>query len=507
MRKQKSCENPFEKLSNSYSLKNEFKNKTYRSSITKEKSYNTSIVINNDIIKKNINKQSLVNTNFNNKRVSNLLNLQAKFTLEKSTQNEQFENIIKINKQIDNINPIIDQGSNITNNISLLKTDIKLKNSKINFKNEQSDKKTESKVNKTIKVNNSTIEINNDKLPVNKVNLKSKNTEIQVNKIKTPISTIFLKQDISKPKDQEFFDSTIEKEISLSQEEKVIYGTRELKKYKKLKILGKGGCGIVFLCRNEENMREYAVKQISKKGKSDSSIKDLKKEIEILNKLNEGHDYILELVDHIEDNNDIWLIFELGGKSLRTHLFEIKGEFLNNERIYLIKKGKLYKHLFLNEENFKNFFKKLLEAIKFISDSDIVHCDIKPDNILFKYDNNIEDFSKLIDFSDLKLIDFGSAFYVQSPDNFSTNTPEYMPPEITELLEKKASNKEVYAFLKKLEKFPYVIDIWSLGVLILEIIISCPVWINFKVKTIINGKVLFYFSHSLLVDYSVLKED
>lgn len=296
----------------------------------------------------------------------------------------------------------------------------------------------------------------------------------------------------------EFFDySESEKDIELTSEEKTQYGNREPVGYKKLRILGKGGCGIVFLCKNLSSNKDYAVKQISKKNKSESSIIDCKKEVEILEllcdkKINpEGSSYLLKLFEYIEDNQDMWLVFEQGGRSLGNLMFKIKGEFHNNERIYSIKKGRFYQHLFSKDANFKNFFRKLLESIYFMSCvNEVVHCDIKPDNILFDYDCS-QDLDDDIDFSDMKLIDFGSAFKIENPDNFSSNTPEYMPPEITELIERKASSKEIYNFLKNFDKYPYAVDVWSLGVMILEILLCCPVWMSYKAKTMINGRVSF----------------
>lgn len=170
-------------------------------------------------------------------------------------------------------------------------------------------------------------------------------------------------------------------------------------------------------------------------------------------------------------------------------MFKVKGEFVKSERIYCIKKGKLFQHLFNDDSNFKRLFAKILRIVDYMSCvKGIVHCDIKPDNILLEYDPNSE-FDKPLNFDTLKLIDFGSAFRVDSPENFSSNTPEYMPPEITELLEKNMSNKEIASFLKYLVKYPYAIDIWSLGVMILEMLLSCPVWMSYKSKTVINGKV------------------
>jgi serine/threonine protein kinase len=213
-----------------------------------------------------------------------------------------------------------------------------------------------------------------------------------------------------------------------------------------------------------------------------------RREIEILNCLNKDpSDSMINLIDTSEDNNDIWLVFEKGGRSLSTLLFKIKGEFLKDERIYSIKKGYFLMYLFQDITLFKKFIKQILAFICFLNSHGIVHCDLKPENILVDF--NVEE-SKM-EIKSVKIIDFGSSFFISNPDNFSSNTPEYMSPEITELIEKNASSKDITNFLKGLKSWPWCIDMWSLGVTILEIILSCPLWMNYKAKVTINGKIIY----------------
>ena len=253
------------------------------------------------------------------------------------------------------------------------------------------------------------------------------------------------------------------------------------------------------------------MKQISKKVKSEflkesnnsHSAIIARREIEILNSLNSinspdeenssnSSSYLrdqcmIKLVDYFEDNNDIWLVFEKGGKTLTSLIFKIKGEFLGNERIYSIRKGKFLVSLFQDLNNLRSFMRKILLFINFLNSNGIVHCDLKPENILIDYEEvNGE---KVYSTERMKIIDLGSAFFINNPDNFSSNTPEYMSPEITELMEKNASAKEVTSFLKNLKQWPWCIDIWSLGVTVLELCLSCPLWMSYKAKVIINGKV------------------
>ena len=87
-----------------------------------------------------------------------------------------------------------------------------------------------------------------------------------------------------------------------------------------------------------------------------------KNEIQVLTQLNsiDKCPYIVEIYDNYEDNNDIWFAFEKGGKCLSNLSFKIKGEFLKNERIYSIKKGRFLKLLFSHVDQLKILIKNAL---------------------------------------------------------------------------------------------------------------------------------------------------
>lgn len=259
-------------------------------------------------------------------------------------------------------------------------------------------------------------------------------------------------------------------------------------------IIIRGGCGIVWMAIDKNN-KEYAIKQIVKKCKISNTQLTLahnaqiaKREIDMLNYLSSlpnTSDIMVSYKGYHENTNDIWIIFEKGGYSLSNLTFKIKGEFLNSERVYAIKKGYFLKDLMTNLNQFKHLIKSILSFIHFISKLGIVHSDIKPENILISY--NKESF--LIE--KIKVIDFGSAFFISNPLNFSSNTPEYMSPEITSLLEKSASSKEIIKFLWTLADYPSCIDIWSLGVSLLELVLACPLWMSYKAKVIIRNRTIY----------------
>jgi serine/threonine protein kinase len=383
------------------------------------------------------------------------------------------------------------------------------------LENIDKEKNENNKNNMNIKENLNTDNTNNNNIVNNLKNINNKN--------KGNINNLFIKinNNISKMNSNkhylhlnsqnlnntdEYFYESEQKEISLTKEEKTIFGNRMMKNYYKKKLLGKGGCGIVWQCyKNDLNDKkidtvDYAVKQVSKKSSNNPSLisfnitednlKIARNEIKILKKLNEKNvdndnekkgricEVIPKIYEFYEDSNDIWFSFEKGGKSLSSLSYKIKGEFEKGERIYNIQKGIFLKLLFINIKQFKSFIKKILLGIDFINNNGIIHSDIKPENILIEY-NNDDNF----EINSIKIIDYGSAFYYENTSSISSNTPEYLCPEITN------GNKK---FLKNLckedKKYINCIDIWSFGVTLLELCLCCPIWMSYKSKISINGK-------------------
>ena len=305
-----------------------------------------------------------------------------------------------------------------------------------------------------------------------------------------------------------------EKQVELTKEEKALYGDRIMKGYSKIKLLGKGGYGIVWLCmknilKYDEDMKDYAIKQTTKKKNQESSHnlnnillnarneiavlyllnnKKLEKENEFYDSNNESEwnnnfcEIIPKIYDSYEDNNDIWFSFEKGGISLSSLCFKIKGEFEKGERIYLIQKGQFLENLFSNIKQFKYLLKQLVIGINYINSKEIIHSDIKPENILIDYTYKLNNFK----INSVKIIDYGSSFlYNEISSSNSSNTPEYLCPEMT------IGNKRFIKDLTKNKKYISAVDIWSLGITFLELCLCCPIWMNFKSKIAIKGKNIY----------------
>ena len=298
------------------------------------------------------------------------------------------------------------------------------------------------------------------------------------------------------PEDIFIYDEN--KPIILTKEEQIIYGNRTMKGYTKIKLLGKGGYGIVWECGKNNidtipmNNNSFAVKQTSKKNYQSHLKEDVlsiaKNEINILKKLNEINvddinnnksELIPKIYETAEDSNDIWFSFEKGGISLSSLTFNIKGIFEKGERIYQIQKGEFLILLFKNISQFKFLIREVLEGIDYINKKGIIHSDIKPENILVQFNKEGNFFIKSV-----KIVDYGSAFYFNNKSPLITNTPEYLCPEIM------TNDKE---FIKELNNGKYVncIDIWSFGISLLEMCLCCPIWMSYKTKNLINGKIIY----------------
>ena len=328
-------------------------------------------------------------------------------------------------------------------------------------------------------------------------NLNSNNMGNDINLKKNKLKKLLNIKKNNNANQDDIFIYDENKPITLTQEELEIYGDRNMKGYSKVRILGKGGYGVVWLCKkidfneNEENNNmDYAVKQTSKKNAPAHNKEDVlqiaKNEIDILIKLNEKEnendnkrcELIPKIYETYEDNNDVWFSFEKGGLSLSTLTFNIKGIFEKGERLYHIQKGEFLLLLFKNIKQFKLLLRKILEGIDYINKKGIIHSDIKPENILVQYTKN----SDILEISSIKIVDYGSAFYTSNQSPLISNTPEYLCPEIM------TNNKE---FIKELNMGNYVnaIDIWSTGISILELCLCCPIWMSYKTKIYINGKI------------------
>jgi len=204
-------------------------------------------------------------------------------------------------------------------------------------------------------------------------------------------------------------------------------------------LLGQGVSGRVYeVYKNDDTTKKrYAMKIIkNKKVYRNQSLIELKI-ITTLNKsscLNNHIDsHIITIYDYFFYKKHLCIVFEL----LKENLYQL----LQQNHLQGIS---------LNSINF--IIKQLLEAVEQVHKIGIIHCDIKPENILLKIniENNKTDIS-------LKLTDFGSACMRTNPIFSVVQSLFYRAPEV-------------------ILGIPYTqaIDIWSIGLVAIELFLGGP---------------------------------
>lgn len=201
-------------------------------------------------------------------------------------------------------------------------------------------------------------------------------------------------------------------------------------------IGNRGQFGITYQCVQKSNEKRFAVKYINKnrfyridKKYRNRYLRAMKEEIEILNTLKD-HPLIIKVEKIYEDKQTLYIVMEecTGGELFQR----------------IIKKSRYGEH------ECAKVVKQILSALKYMHEvNKIVHCDLKPDNILFLTPE--ED-------SPIRIIDFGMS-RIHERLSYLTQlcgTPYYTAPEIL--------NK----------KYDHLCDMWSVGVIIYVMLFGYP---------------------------------
>src|SRR5438477_6256003 len=188
--------------------------------------------------------------------------------------------------------------------------------------------------------------------------------------------------------------------------------------------LGKGGMGEVYRADDTKLKRTVALKRLAPSLRSDSLYRHrFLEEAERASRFSDSH--VAAVYDVLEEQGEIFLILEyVEGENLRQRLRQP-----------------------LSLDEFFTIAIQCAEALVSAHKQGIVHCDIKPENIMLTNEGQV------------KILDFGVAKHLPRSDQSSTvdrgggfgGTPAYMSPEV--LLEKVPDGRA---------------DIFSLGVVFYE---------------------------------------
>ena len=200
----------------------------------------------------------------------------------------------------------------------------------------------------------------------------------------------------------------------------------QIKKYKKIRLLGKGGFAHCYELFNEETHHSSAAKIIPKI----NLVKSLSKQ-KIINEIkihkNIHHENIVNFEHYFEDRNNVYILIEL----------------CHNQTLHdLLKKRKT-----LTELEVQYYIFQLIKALQYLHNLKIIHRDLKLANLFLTEDMK------------LKLGDFGLATIIEFDGERKRSlcgTPNYLAPEILD-------GKKGYSF---------EVDIWSIGVIVYTLLIG-----------------------------------
>ncbi|XP_034272910.1 serine/threonine-protein kinase 33 [Pantherophis guttatus] len=191
--------------------------------------------------------------------------------------------------------------------------------------------------------------------------------------------------------------------------------------------LGQGSFGVVIEVTHKETGLKWAMKKVNREKAGSSAVKLLEREVSILKRVN--HEHIIHLEEVFETPKRVYLIMELCEDGELKEILQRKGQFSENETRHIIQ--------------------SLASAIAYLHKKDIVHRDLKLENILVK-SSDIDEQNEMK--LNIKVTDFGLAVQKmggsESMFQSTCGTPIYMAPEVISA-----------------HDYSQQCDVWSIGVI------------------------------------------
>uniref|UniRef100_A0AAY4AHE9 non-specific serine/threonine protein kinase n=1 Tax=Denticeps clupeoides TaxID=299321 RepID=A0AAY4AHE9_9TELE len=184
------------------------------------------------------------------------------------------------------------------------------------------------------------------------------------------------------------------------------------------RTLGKGNFAVVKLARHRITKTEVAIKIIDKSQLDAVNLEKIYREVKIMKMLD--HPHIIKLYQVMETKNMLYLVTE----------YAKNGEIFD----YLANHGRL------SEPEARRKFWQILSAVEYCHNCNIVHRDLKAENLLLDVHMNI------------KIADFGFANFFRHGEPLATwcGSPPYAAPEVFEGQQYEGPQ----------------LDIWSMGVVL-----------------------------------------
>lgn len=220
-------------------------------------------------------------------------------------------------------------------------------------------------------------------------------------------------------------------------------------RYEVSDVLGSAAFSTALQCIDlaaEEDEDEWVCLKVIKNNKDffDQSLDEIKLLQFINSKGDPDDNHVLRVIDFFYYKEHLFIVSEL----LKENLYEF-GRFVretDNEEYYTMPR-------------LKKIMQQVLEALSFVHSLKLIHCDIKPENIVIKSFSRCE----------VKLIDFGSSCFTTDHLTTYIQSRSYRAPEV--IIGHKYDSR---------------IDIWSIGAVLAELYTGYVLFQNDSVASMLS---------------------
>ena len=139
-------------------------------------------------------------------------------------------------------------------------------------------------------------------------------------------------------------------------------------RYKYVKVIGKGGMGVVELYKDSKFGIDVAVKHLLAKDITQQRKDRFGREMRLQGRF-AGNPHVVRALDlGYDEKNDLYFVMEfVRGKTLKDKIEEIDAEKVKDNYLLM---------------SWLDLFTKIVETVGKVHDKDIIHRDIKPDNVM-----------------------------------------------------------------------------------------------------------------------------
>ncbi|XP_012328759.1 serine/threonine-protein kinase 17A [Aotus nancymaae] len=208
--------------------------------------------------------------------------------------------------------------------------------------------------------------------------------------------------------------------------------------------LGRGKFAVVRKCIKKDSGKEFAAKFMRKRRKGQDCRMEIIHEIAVL-ELAQDNPWVINLHEVYETPSEMILVLEYaaGGEIFDQCVADREEAF--------------------KEKDVQRLMRQILEGVHFLHTHDVVHLDLKPQNILLTSESPL---------GDIKIVDFGLSRMLKNSEELREimGTPEYVAPEILSY-----------------DPISMATDMWSIGVLTYVMLTGISPFLgNNKQETFLN---------------------